>query len=349
MSDASIIQDPHPAPALAAGKTSILRDLLGTIPVADFLEQVYLRYPFVCEGGCRHLLHLCDSTVFQTVKSRSQRSLIGHKPTVTIARKHWYSSSDDGEAAPCSPRGDTTIVQNVEYNDWQLGKLARAFTADLDATTHVHLYRTSAGRAELDWQNDPEEVFILQTVGSKEWVLRKNRSSDSLQYWRAPWLLWASPRGVEPFPGARLHEQSVVLEAGDWLYVPRGCWHRTRAVKKSYSVSAAVQVLTPLDLLKSLLSSSERSMPRWLQRIPAPPRSATWVERQRHYLDYCAALGKEVSELLPQAPCLDRFMSEYSPSPVSEPAVSDSPGPDEVAPTRSPIDPAAAVSLSDCQ
>src|SRR5690606_27495317 len=107
------------------------------------------------------------------------------------------------------------------------------------------------GRFGFGWHYDAEEVFILQTVGQKEYSLRKNTVN--------PWPL------EETLPQGMRYEREVMplmrclLQAGDWLYLPSGYWHKAEA--RELSLSLAVGVMAPaaisiLDRLREELLQS---------------------------------------------------------------------------------------------
>ena len=306
--------DQNPALALKPTQPSILQDLLGKIPVAEFFEKVYLRSRFVCRGGCRHLLHLCNSQIFQYVLSQSVGNL-------TRPSKHAYRGSSaiivsqDDKAVPSSPRGYTTFIGNAQRTHPELAKLAAAFFADLNAKAEVVLFRSPARRAGLDWHTDPVEGFVLQTVGSKKWDLSNNTYRDPWLRGRSPWLFRASPTGIEPHPDAVNDEMSVILEAGDWLYFPKDCRHRTRAIKKSFSLTVAIQELEEQVL---------RGLSHWRQKFPAPPSSLSQEQRRCYYLECCTAMGKELAQRLSDVSFIDEFLTRRGQPGIHEPEVSGS-------------------------
>src|SRR5947209_3055839 len=142
-----------------------------------------------------------------------------------------------------------------------LGPVPRAVFIDEHflAPIDVHVYCTPAGQPGFGWHYDAEDVFVLQTAGRKEWSLRKNTVN--------PWPL------AEALPADMRHEREIMpvlrctLAAGDWLYIPAGYWHRTRAGEESVSLSVGVLSASALDvydfLRRQLLSSL-----RWRQRLP---------------------------------------------------------------------------------
>jgi ribosomal protein L16 Arg81 hydroxylase len=99
----------------------------------------------------------------------------------------------------------------------------------------IQVYATPAGYRSFGWHYDCEDVFIVQTSGMKEYLLRRNTVNP------AP-TIDAMPRDMrlelETSPAI-----ACTLIAGDWLYIPRGWWHVAAAIENSLSIS--VGVLTP--------------------------------------------------------------------------------------------------------
>jgi ribosomal protein L16 Arg81 hydroxylase len=63
------------------------------------------------------------------------------------------------------------------------------------------------------------------------------------------------------------------LAAGDWLSIPAGYWHRTRALEESLSLSVGVLSATALDVYDALRRHLLSSL-RWRQRLPAAGAAA---------------------------------------------------------------------------
>lgn len=129
----------------------------------------------------------------------------------------------------------------------------------LGAPVDVHLYCTPPSEPGFGWHYDAEEVFILQTVGSKEWSLRKNTVN--------PWPL------LEAMPHDMQYSREVMpllkcrLEAGDWLYIPAGYWHSTFATEESISLSIGINCRSAMDVLESLREELLADV-RCRQRLP---------------------------------------------------------------------------------
>jgi ribosomal protein L16 Arg81 hydroxylase len=111
--------------------------------------------------------------------------------------------------------GSTLVLDQLHHREPKLGLLCRALAAELGHRFQTNLYLTpSSGKGfKPHWDN--HDVFILQTVGSKNWNIEKQR---------------------RVFPGKneimsdedrelRGDLDSFVLEQGDLIYIPRGFVH----------------------------------------------------------------------------------------------------------------------------
>jgi ribosomal protein L16 Arg81 hydroxylase len=97
----------------------------------------------------------------------------------------------------------------------------------------VQAYATPGGFRSFGWHYDCEEVFIVQTSGTKQFSLRRNT---------------VNPRPTLDAMPADMHFEretsapviETTLIAGDWIYIPRGWWHIGRGVEDALSLSIGV-------------------------------------------------------------------------------------------------------------
>jgi hypothetical protein len=110
--------------------------------------------------------------------------------------------------------GATLIVDAVNEISPPLQALCSGLAAEFTASCQANLYAcwgTTQG-FEVHW--DDHEVFVIQVEGAKEWALYGATEAAPTRRGPSP---EASPPTYEP--------DRVVLEPGDVLYLPRGCWH----------------------------------------------------------------------------------------------------------------------------
>jgi ribosomal protein L16 Arg81 hydroxylase len=132
-------------------------------------------------------------------------------------------------------RGLGVVVRRAERHDTPLAELARAFADDLPGQVQVQLYTTPAGTQTFGWHYDDEHVFIVQTIGTKDYYIRENTVATGAV-------------GATVDFGCIRRETSPLLSArlipGDWLYIPARWWHLVRSVDDALSISIGV---TPIE------------------------------------------------------------------------------------------------------
>jgi ribosomal protein L16 Arg81 hydroxylase len=219
--------------------------------------------------------------------------------------QHAESPTSAAEARRLHDDGHTILVRHAEKHDRQLGQLAEAFARDLGGKVDVHVYATPAEQYGFGWHYDAEDVFILQTVGSKEYSLRKNTVH--------PWPL------IETIPADMRYEREIMplmrclLAAGDRLYIPNGYWHMGAA--REPSISLAIGVLSPAaidihDFAKRRLTQSLV----WRQRLPVSEPSTPGLQEQRReeMREILKRMAREATELYESDEFLDAVLEHFS-------------------------------------
>ena len=149
----------------------ILEQLLGEIPVPQFLSEYYLRLPFALRGGCHFARGLADSTVLDRLLQMDNTDII-----VGRGGSQYGGSTPRSlaEAASVLDQGYTIGIRGAQRYDTAIAALAAGFAKEFAAPVDIHLYCTPSEQPGFGWHYDAEEVFVLQMVGDKEWHLRKN-------------------------------------------------------------------------------------------------------------------------------------------------------------------------------
>lgn len=244
-----------------------LDDLLRNPAATPFLRETYLRTPFAAPGaamaqaaycGWDDLPRLVAAPDADVVVSDGGRAIDDVVLTAARPGRDWRG------------RGWSLAIRHAERHDERLAMLAAAFATAFDGPVDVQVHATPAGHHGFGWHVDPEEVFIVQCAGAKDWFLRRNTvHRDPLPDAMPP----ASAYAAETAPA--LHCR---LEAGDWLYIPGGWWHVARAIDSdALSLAIGVMAATPLALL-DLLRVELAADPRWRRRLPPPVGDAAAVE-----------------------------------------------------------------------
>lgn len=256
-----------------------LDDLLAGAAIDDILASAYLREAVAHRGGAERLASTCDlDRLARLARDVEDRELILSADGRPIERP-----SGAADAVAWLAAGWSLAVRHAERLDAGLGLVAAGFASALLGPVDIQVHATPAGRQGFGWHYDPEEVFVVQCVGAKEWLVRRNTVDPDPVLERMPRDLGFA-RETSPILRVR-------LEAGDWLYVPGGWWHVASAVESdSVSLSIGVQAPTPLALLDALRPALLAD-PRWRRRLPSGGAGADGAST-------LAALGEQLARRL---------------------------------------------------
>ena len=223
--------------------------------LAEFVEQYYLKVPYALAGGCRDFLHFGSREVIERVLAQDAVDAIassaeGSQRLVTPITRDKIPGS--------LASGHSLGIRHGHKHDAALAALATEFETFFSAPVDIHLYMTPANSAGFGWHYDAEDVFVLQTVGTKLWELRKNTVN--------PWPLMESLPDDMRYNAEIMPLVRCTLQMGDWLYIPAGYWHRTKALEESVSLSIGVASRTGIDAFDFVRQQLLESL-RWRQRL----------------------------------------------------------------------------------
>jgi ribosomal protein L16 Arg81 hydroxylase len=165
--------------------------------------------------------------------------------------------------------GCSLVLDQVHNREPKLGLLCRVLAAELGHRFQINLYLTPANGQGFTPHWDNHDVFILQTVGSKNWKIEKQRR-----------LLPGKEQSMGD-EGRELREDlhSFVLEQGDLIYIPRGFVHAAECESEpSLHITLGVTGVFWDDLLyaavKAALLQDERlrhALPLGFHQTPNDP------------------------------------------------------------------------------
>lgn len=199
--------------------------------------------------------------------------------------------------------GYTIAIRHAERCFPPLAAVAAEFAHWFCGAVNIHLYCTPERQYGFGWHYDAEDVFIIQTEGTKNYSLRKNTVN--------PWPT------AETLPLDMQFEREISplmkcqLTAGDWLYVPAGYWHVAQAEEAAISLAIGITTPTALDLLDHLRGELLRDL-RWRQRLPVLGAGNTQLPRELR--DELAALAQSLAQdltlRLADSAYLERFLND---------------------------------------
>lgn len=232
-----------------------LSDLLGLASLDHFLDRHFLQFPYVSAGGC--------AAHIEKYGWQSAAALIENPDADFLMTR---GGAPLGECRPRSAEealallddGCAIRIRHAERFSPVFADLAKVFLAAFGCPIDCHVYLTGGASMGFDWHYDVEDVFVMQIKGAKEWQLRKNTVN--------PWpLLETMPEDMQ-LEMERSQSMQCRLAPGDWLYIPAGYWHCTRATERSLSISIGVLPPTALDLLDFVRAELVSDL-RWRQRL----------------------------------------------------------------------------------
>ena len=279
-----------------------LQALFEHLPAATFVDRYFQQLPIAVPGGAEHLATLGTLDVLHTIAAQPGAKIERSR------RGEWWPddsrpTSDDVRSSLAD--GWTFFVRHAERFHPPLGELVEAFRRAFQAPIDIHFFCTPPASEGFGWHYDVEDVFILQTQGSKKYRLRKNTVN--------PWpLVETTPEDLS-YEAERSLVMECLLRAGDWLYIPPGYWHAAQAEELSISLSVGVMSPTAIDLFDQLRPLLVESL-RWRQRLPLTGElsglsESAVRERLRGIL---ADLGKDLERRLTSDEFVDRCLKRKS-------------------------------------
>jgi ribosomal protein L16 Arg81 hydroxylase len=265
--------------------------LFQTLPAATFVERYLHQLPIAVPQGAEHLKALGTLDVLDAIaahpEAKVQRSRGGE----------WWPGDKrppPGELRQSLADGWTIFVRHAERCHPRLQELAEKFGRAFQAPIDVHLFCTPPAAAGFGWHYDVEDVFILQTHGSKTYGLRKNTVN--------PWPLVETTPDNLCYEAERSLAMECQLSAGDWLYIPPGYWHAAKAdpgAAESISLSVGIMSATAIDLLDLLRPALVESL-RWRQRLPltGPLSGLSEIEARERLRELLVDLGGDLAKRL---------------------------------------------------
>jgi len=290
--------------------SSWLSGLLAPVSTDEFLSRYWARQPLFCRGSAGRFTTLLSWTVLNELLAHHWREPrrfrlarqgrdIDPASYSDLAASHARIRASD--VTDQLRRGATLSFDAIDELHEPLTRLSESFETFFRSDTQINLYAAWRAVHGLDLHCDDQEVFILHLEGRKRWLLYGS-AVDGVD--RAG----LSSTTVPP-AGASLDQ---VLEPGDLLYIPRGCYHVAVPMNEP-ALHLTVGVKTPrgMDLLLWIVNRlrthdvADRGLPLF-----APP-----AERLRYSEELRRALVDGLSsDLVEQYFCESGGHSKTRPS-----------------------------------
>lgn len=208
----------------------MLQHWLGSMASHEFFTRYFRQEPFARPGNatsaCRYfnwttLGHVLGSRPAPDVLVVKNGRLVERAPPATLK-----------DARAMFALGCSIVVRRAEQHDAGLLEVAHSFARDVPGEVSVQLYVTPRGFHGFGWHYDFEDVFIVQTRGIKEYLLRRNTVHPDP-------TRTTMPKDMH-FELEHTPVLSSTLWAGDWLYIPRGWWHMAHGHEDALSISVGI-------------------------------------------------------------------------------------------------------------
>ena len=281
--------------------------ILAPTSLERFMEQHWDGTPLVLQGRGAEIysdlfsLDDLDAVIhesgwqvpaFRLVKEGSQ---IPHSE-YTIDGIPWGTGSVSGfiqreHVRKLMREGGTFVMESCQRIHPAIGRLSRAFEQHFNCPSAVNLYVTPPTAQGFQPHFDVQNVFVLQTHGSKHWKVYE-------PHIERPTPSQAIDGAVQP--GSLLHE--VTLNPGDLLYLPRGYVHVAHTTDElSAHLSVSMLPTTWVDVFQELLSSLPnddrfRTAVQLEPRGPADPTEA--MEATFEDLIHAFGVGSDLEDAL---------------------------------------------------
>ena len=220
------------APRRGIVEAVISRWLDGT-PLAQFMSEHFQKAPLAKPSAAREAAPILTWDVVAGLIETSPQ------PEMLIVRNGKLLTNAEprslNEAQALFGAGCSIVMRRLERHHAELKSLAGSIGEELEGTVSIQAYATPRQFSSFGWHYDCEDVFIVQTAGTKEYLLRANTVNPEPHIDRMPRDMHYE-KETSPIV-------ACTLVAGDWLYVPSGWWHLARAVDDALSIS--VGVLSP--------------------------------------------------------------------------------------------------------
>lgn len=275
----------------------ILEQLLGENPEHTFLPKHFTKLPFSRPHGAKEFLHLLDwKTVEDILKEK--KSVLRIVQDGRVIKD--YVELNYQEAQEHFDKGQTLLLRYAEKSSPKLKALADDFAKSFHTEVDIQLYCTPENHNAFGWHYDVEEVFIIQTKGSKTYSIRPNTIHPNP-------LVKSIPKDLGYEKEKTPIEIKITLEEGDWLYIPSGWWHIARTQKESMHVSIGLMPSSAVDIAEYLSKYLAKNI-FWRTRMPVHMNFADKDDEILFYQDAMAKLGKKLSREISSKEFISEFL-----------------------------------------
>jgi ribosomal protein L16 Arg81 hydroxylase len=240
----------------AAEQASPLSSLLTPMQAPEFFSAYWDRSPIFVEGpagrfdGIMHerdfVSALYDAKLSSPNLRYLQKSLGNRAKSLDYflqKKATWTEPQQIGKLASELHKG-TIVYVAIESAVASVAAFCKSLLPDFKSQISINAY-LSAGldASAFDAHFDPQDTFILQLEGKKEWRLwERERVANPISGYPV--------QGSIPQPSLPAAE-TILMTPGDLLYIPRGTWHWPRSLDDEPSLHLTLTIVMPrpVDIL----------------------------------------------------------------------------------------------------
>ena len=266
-----------------------LAELIGEHDVHDFMDQYWERRSLHIRrsagNGLADVLTLADmnwlfsSCVFRTdeikvakggniVPSASYVSEPG-EPVMLRAAADYVNTA---AMLNCFQQGATLVLSQLNQKWPPLQRLKEGMQRSLSANVVANVFLSNSDSQGFSVHYDSHDVFVIQLEGQKTWSLYDSP---------LPLPTKAQAFGRTGVTAGAL-SQTVTLEPGDVLYVPRGVFHEARTSDTlSLHVTLGVHPYLWVDYVSDIVQAIGSSNVDWRRSVPTGAGADTHAGRHK--------------------------------------------------------------------
>lgn len=186
--------------------------------------------------------------------------------------------------------GYTIVINELDRYSYPVKTLCQSLSHELSYAVKANMYLTPKKQSALLPHYDTHDVFILQIHGKKHWRLYDSPVETPMLHSHQPVFRREHLRNM----------QEITLNAGDFMYMPRGLPHEAYTTdESSLHITVGIYPSQWADLLAKTIHQLAMAQPQFRKALPAGfLRQEKWnKEFYKAFNDQFLALLQEVAKV----------------------------------------------------
>lgn len=275
---------------------NILESLIHPKSKADFMESYEGNTVFVAHGLNGSIKELTEIPFLKSIDSLLQNwpEEVDVYPS-EIADEAGAAKSSTEDAAEMFKNGRGLVFNDANKFSPVLQEWLEKLRLELGLSSMTYgrnlVYATKKDKGT-DTHFDQNINFVVQIQGTKKWWTAPNQTVQNPMT-RHTIGLPIDPEleshSTGPIPSEMPKNfQEFILEPGSMLFVPRGCWHSTKASTDALSLNFTFSPPAWIDLFSTALKARLSQSPEWRETanfVSDPERSSEATEKFNALID----------------------------------------------------------------